>query len=144
MRVFIDTMNETEMSLQSLVVEIRENIFPATINAGISAELEYDRKLDLNLPAVLFRDIKLCLYESVSNAMKYSSATRLKISLQKSGQGMEILLSDNGCLKDVRVLENKGGGIGNLRKRVEKYDGQVDFSIGAEGHGLEIRFRFPL
>ena len=144
LRLFINTMNRTTIPLERLVLEVRETIFPYLKSAGIEVEIDYKAADNLNLPSVLYRDLKLCIYEAVNNAIKHSSANRFQITFIQSGSFLELLISDNGSLTDDAVIENKGSGVGNFRKRTDRHRGSVKFSVGQDGHGLSILFRFLL
>jgi signal transduction histidine kinase len=80
----------------------------------------------------------------VNNAIKHSSADRLVLTFIQSGSFLELEISDNGLLTEVSTIENKGSGVGNFRKRTGRHRGSVKFSVGHEGHGLTILFRFLL
>jgi len=144
LRLFINTMNRTALPLERLVLEVRENILPYLKSAGITVEINYKAADNPNIPSDLYRDLKLCIYEAVNNAIKHSSADRFQITFIQSGSFLELNISDNGCLMDVTIIENRGSGVGNLRKRTDRHRGSVKFSVGHGGHGLSILFRFLL
>ena len=142
LRLFINTMNQSDLPLENLVVEIRENIAPGLKQAGISLEIMYDRQSKVSLPAGLYRDIKLCVFETVNNAVKHAYASRVVIFLDAGAGSLHLTVTDDGLLTDLMALENRGSGVGNLHKRTRRNNGDATFSLGTEGHGLSIKMRF--
>jgi len=144
LRVFIDTMNKSAIPVETLVIEVRENIFPTLALARIEGEIEWNGDKSIRIPAALYRDLKLCIYECVNNALKYSEATRIDLIITLAGGWLEFNIADNGKLTDIETLEGKGGGISNLRKRARKHGGDISFHIGSGGHGLMVLLRIPV
>lgn len=144
LRLFINTMNRTVLPLERLVLEIRETIFPFLKSAKIEVDIDFSTAGNPDLSSVLYRDLKLCIYEAMNNVVKHSGADRVVIRFVRSGSYLDLLISDNGRLTDVATIENKGSGVGNFIKRTARHHGTVSFSLGADGHGLKIDFHFLL
>ena len=142
LRLFIKTMNQSRLSLKTLVVEIRENIAPALTQADVGLEIIYDKNSELMLRSGLFRDVKLCVFEAVNNALKYAYAGKVTIVLVAAARKLDLTVTDDGLLTDLSVLENRGSGVGNLRKRADRNGGAVEFQVASGGHGLSVRMCF--
>ncbi|SPD71970.1 ATPase/histidine kinase/DNA gyrase B/HSP90 domain protein [uncultured Desulfobacterium sp.] len=95
------------------------------------------------LKIVIFR----ILQEALNNAAKYSKAKHVRVSLKKTGVGLEFSLEDDGKgfdLKDLsrRSIERQGMGISGMRERVELSDGFFKI-ISEKGRGTLIRAFWP-
>jgi PAS domain S-box-containing protein len=90
-------------------------------------------------------DIKLALFriiqEKISNVLKHSRATELRIEIRLSEQQIHLLLVDNGRGFDEKAVK-KGLGLNNIRNRVEYYKGSILLRT-APGAGCEIRIEMP-
>lgn len=144
LRVFINTMNKKQFTLLDMEDELNEMIHNINEAENCVIKVETTGQGEYKLKGELFRDIKLCLYEIINNALKHSNAKLLTISLSTSNQRLNIHTRDNGFLKDVSLIENKGNGVKNIRKRVERNQGQIIFSTPEGGTGLEINIEYPL
>ena len=90
-----------------------------------------------------FRDLKLCMFEIMNNILKHSKAKNISIELIASPLLIRFHIVDDGLLTDMELLEEKGNGIRNIRKRVKKHKGLTNFAISGKGHGLEITLICP-
>lgn len=90
-------------------------------------------------------DIKLALFrivqEKISNVLKHSHATELKIEITVVGKRLRMILTDNGQGFDEKAVK-KGLGLNNIHNRVEYYKGTM-FLKTAPGKGCELRIELP-
>ena len=61
-----------------------------------------------------------------------------------TGNSLLVSIKDNGELKEIQAIERKGNGITNIRKRVSRLKGEVQFSINPIGNGLHIEIKLNL
>ncbi len=96
--------------------------------------------------------LKIVIYrvtqEAMNNIAKHSKANRVRLSLQKSDDRMELILQDNGRGFDpAKVLRSEsarqGLGLTNMRERVELSGGSLDIK-SVEGKGTVIRASWPI
>lgn len=107
-----------------------------------SAELEIigNRKdlKDQKHEIIIFR----ILQEFFSNAVKYSEADNLKVTLDYTSEDLTILASDDGVGFDIASIE-KGSGFINMTSRAELIDATIDIkSQPNEGVALTMRYLF--
>jgi ligand-binding sensor domain-containing protein len=144
LRVYINTMNKPSFSLHQLADELREMIhqtFAHTafdVNPGIHIQSE---KL---INSEKYRDIKLCLYEILNNIVKHAYGSNIQIRMDDTAQHVRFIIQDDGILTNTDILENKGNGIRNIRKRLKKHGGIASFTISEKGHGLLVSMICPL
>ncbi|MFO7823018.1 MAG: histidine kinase [Cyclobacterium sp.] len=87
--------------------------------------------------------------EAVNNAIKYSAAREVKITLSHNSQTLHLEIEDNGKGFDIKKLEDKGHfsasghGLFNIRERANFINGQCDIRT-APGKGTSISISVPL
>ena len=97
-------------------------------------------RLDQNVEMVLYRVIQ----EAVNNVIKHAEASTLDIQLSKDGEGINVMIEDNGKGFDSSASQTlEGIGLKNMRSRVEYLKGQVDFS-SIQGAGTLVAIHIPL
>jgi PAS domain S-box-containing protein len=97
----------------------------------------------------LNKTVEINLYrivqEALNNAIKYSEADQINISLNNTGERFKILVSDNGkgfSLASKGKSNGSGNGITNIQERTRLIDGE--FSIETEpGMGTKILINIP-
>jgi signal transduction histidine kinase len=99
---------------------------------------------DQRIPAELYRDIKLCLYEIMNNTIRHAKGNRFKFEFRATDGMLYIATCDNGILDDIRNIEDKGNGVRNLVKRVKRHNGKISFSIPEKETGLCVKMNLPL
>ena len=96
----------------------------------------------------LMPDLAISVYrivqEALANAIKYSMATDIYISVKTIDNCLEIGIRDNGKgLIDENVLKLPTFGITGMQARAEAWGGKFEL-IGNLGKGTEIRAIIPL
>ncbi|MGB8768664.1 MAG: PAS domain S-box protein [Candidatus Korobacteraceae bacterium] len=109
--------------------------------------VEVDFK-DESVPNPLPRDVSLCLFrvaqEALSNAMKYSGATQVRVHLRGTVDRIRIEISDAGVGFDVEEARQRTGlGLVSMQERVHLVNGT--FSIESKpNQGTRIVAEIPL
>lgn len=78
--------------------------------------------------------------ESFTNAIKYSKATRIEVTLSKTGKTYCMLIRDNGDGFDPEKVK-MGNGISNIRKRAKEIKGYCEVLANKDG-GTSVRVYF--
>jgi signal transduction histidine kinase len=81
------------------------------------------------LPAETRRNIYLLFKEAINNAVKYSEASLLELTINQNNNLLKITISDNGKGFAVDTLK-QGNGLTNMQKRAEELN--ADFSINTK------------
>jgi signal transduction histidine kinase len=103
---------------------------------------------DSNVPQNLPRDVSLCLFrvvqEALQNAMKYSGTNRFKVELSATEDTLRVQVSDSGSGFDVEgAKRNRGLGLVSMQERVNLVRGQ--FSVESKhGVGTTISASVPI
>ena len=78
----------------------------------------------------------------VSNAVKHSGCTELKISLSVKENNLELVVSDNGNGFDPQK-SFEGNGVKNIQSRASSLKGEVKLTT-SHGNGTKWEFALPL
>ena len=144
LRAYINTMNTADFTFRQLTDEIRELSHSLVNMTGFEALVTDRSDGEYQVKGELYRDVKLCLYEIVNNALKYSQGTCIRVEVSADDGWMTLSVRDDGVLESPDSLGRKGNGMKNIRKRVAKHHGTVAFEVPGPGTGLMVRMRFPL
>ena len=100
---------------------------------------------ETSISTALYRDIKLCFYEIISNNQKHSNCQNFCIKIVEEKNNLIIHTLDDGKLTSIDALNSPRNGIRNIKKRVQRNKGEMNYSINKiKGHGLELILKFPL
>ncbi|MFT8318712.1 MAG: sensor histidine kinase [Sporolactobacillus sp.] len=81
--------------------------------------------------------------EALSNALRHSEATRVKISLTEKDQAVVLSIFDNGCGFDPKVDKIASYGLKTMRERAEEIGGHFLLTTH-KGDGTSIHIRVPI
>ena len=90
----------------------------------------------INFPEEHRYHVYLMAKEAINNAVKYSSASTLKLTVKETPGILEMKISDNGQGFDIKQVE-KGNGLNNMEKRMKEIDAGYKL-ISAPGKGCLI------
>ena len=89
------------------------------------------------------RNIFLLLKEAVNNALKYSKADHILVSLRTTPHTFHLLVKDNGIGFDLLANRENGNGTRNMRSRCEALGADLHFTT-APGKGCAVEAKGPL
>jgi PAS domain S-box-containing protein len=134
----------TPYTLQDLglVPAIRELVERINQSGKLAIRLFADPDIRENS---LSPDIMLALFriiqEKISNVLKHSRASELRIGISLRDSTVKLHLSDNGQGFDEKAVK-KGLGLNNIHHRVEYYKGSIQI-VTAPGQGCEMTIELP-
>ncbi len=127
-----------------LAAAIRWFINDARNHTGIDMVFQQDGE-----EADVADEIKIAIYrvvqEAVTNAIKYSQATRILVGLAYLPSGVSVFIEDNGIgmdLETMRKKPNQSWGLIGMRERAELLDGVCTIDSGL-GRGVSVQVRIP-
>ncbi len=97
--------------------------------------------IDLKITGLSRRNIFLLVKELVHNAIKHSKAKTIEVKTFTSGQTLHIAVNDNGVGINPDNARPNGMGLGNIRSRVEKFNGTLSIE---NNQGAYINIEIPL
>jgi signal transduction histidine kinase len=86
------------------------------------------------------------LQEALTNVARHSGANAVTIVFIRSGTGLEVALTDNGCGFDsesVTIVSSNRLGIQSMRERVAMLNGTVHFTSEASGTRILVQVPLP-
>ena len=103
---------------------------PATLDADVD---------DAALPATIVHTAYFIIAEALTNAVKHSRATSVKVSLRGDRAWLHIDIRDNG-IGGARATH--GAGLNSMTDRVDALGGTIDLQ-SREGHGTWLKVELP-
>jgi two-component sensor histidine kinase len=143
-RTYLNSISRTKLTLIDLFDELRDFTNSYCRQAGIDVEFinHYDKNLRINNE--LYKDLKLAIYEIVTNCIKHSNADKVSLSFNAKRNNLDIVVTDTGKC-DINNLEgNKGNGIRNTKKRISRNKGTIIYSNAEGANGLMIKIKIPI
>lgn len=109
---------------------------------GIGIETEFPPTLP-TLPPAAGLALYRTLQESLTNVLRHSVASRVRLSLQQVGRAVELTVCDNGVGQVADVVRRARGGLLGMRERAEMAGGRC-WLDEAPGGGLRVHLSLPL
>jgi len=100
-----------------------------------------DDIIDLKITVLSRRNIYLLVKELVHNAIKHSKATTIELKMFTDEQTLYLSVDDNGVGINPNNARPNGMGLGNIRSRVEKLNGNL---LIENNDGAHISIKIPL
>jgi len=152
LRDTIWAMNKTDISIEDMQARISNFIEKAKVASDVHFQFDVDKTLlkDTHFTSVEGMNIYRIIQESVNNALKYSEAKNIQLSIEKDAFPLE------GAGDDVRKYKIKiyddgkgfdfekttfGNGISNIKKRAKDLGGKVEIT-SQEGKGTTVSLKF--
>ncbi len=141
-------LNLRPMMLDDLGVipTLRRYVDSFADNSGVSAHLTVtgkERRFASHKEVTVFRLVQ----EMLNNAVDYSNASSVQISLDIGGEFARVSVEDDGSGFEVEEMLNSPDadqlGLTTMRERVEMLGGQIQFDSGP-GRGTKVSFELPL
>jgi two-component system sensor histidine kinase UhpB len=94
-------------------------------------------------------DVAVCCFriaqESLRNGIDHGAARRLTVSLTRSGDDVEMTITDDGCGFDLETVSRNGDGVGviGMEERARTIGGTLHIVTGAQ-RGTTVRLRARL
>jgi signal transduction histidine kinase len=85
----------------------------------------------------------LAFKEALTNVVRHSGATEVRLSLQVEDHHVRLTVADNGRGFSSELHTEEMDGVNNMRTRIEKLGGRFEIS-GSKGRGTVLRFYMPL
>jgi two-component system sensor histidine kinase DegS len=113
-------------------------------------ELNYETRGEMErLPQKIENNAFRIIQEAVNNAIKYATASRITVSLDKNDDEWIITVTDNGQGFDTRLIEERsvniesGRGFFNMYERTEYINGKLEID-SHPGKGTRVSLRVPV
>ncbi len=135
----IDSRKDNVMDLAYRMIDFADDMLGAK-------EIEFQLKHNIEgkadkISAELRQNIFLIFKEAITNAAKYCSGELVTASLNKSGDKLALIIT-NETKKIVDIAQASGLGLSNIQKRTEEMNGLCKFETGQ--NSFQVKLSFPL
>lgn len=118
----IHNLYNESLDLKSRIEDLCDEI------SNMDIKLTY--KMEDDLPYDLKFDILSVVKEAITNCVKHSNATELRINLLSQAKFHSIVIMDNGSkIDNLSSLSSKGIGLISMKEIAEKYNGFVNYGF---------------
>ncbi len=136
-------INPEQDSLQKLVTRLEEYATDMAAIKNIQVKISVPEKIaEINLPVESRRNIYLFCKEAINNAVKYSNATLLELTVKEVNGKLEFSVSDNGKGFDA-VMVRRGNGLENMQKRADEIGAKLILQ-SKENEGASVSLQFKI
>ncbi len=136
LKLTLDSLEPVEADLLLLLATLRYRLEPRLEGTGVSLRWEVQE-----LPALEWLDPSSALHilrivqESISNILRHTRATEIRVETALDGAGVRVTIEDNGQGFDVdKVLSSPSGrGLQNQRRRARSIQGTISWESRPTG-----------
>src|SRR5690606_2507530 len=143
LRDTIWAMNTNDITFHDLIARIL-NFIDKARNAKENVDFDFsiDETLSrFTLSSVTGMNVYRMIQEAVNNAIKYSHANNIKVSIRAIADQIAIVIADDGVGFDPAAVQ-RGNGLLNMQKRVAEINGKLSID-SLVGSGTQITVQFP-
>jgi signal transduction histidine kinase len=115
MRLFLHQLRPAVLEQEGLINALELRLAAVEGRSDVRATLEADD--DLHLPLEVETALYHIAQEALNNALKHAAASVVSVRLARSGPGLCLDVSDNGCGFDTARVNGGGMGLENMRAR---------------------------
>ena len=144
LRAFLTSLRTKYLLVSELEDDLKDFVSLHLQGLGIQTEFQVQADKQIKLNGSLYRDIKLCVYEAVNNAIKHSGCDHIRLEISVLNQKLLLVIEDNGAFNTFALTNSSGNGLRNMEKRTMRNGGQVAFSNSRFGHGLRNEMTFKI
>ncbi|WP_310532719.1 ATP-binding protein [Novosphingobium sp.] len=142
MRLMIDSMDSVGESLEAALATFRARVQPRVVEAGFA--FDWSQSGPIDLPGYGPRDVLQIfriLQEAVTNALKHSGGTAIRLAVRQEAGGAGIIgISDNG--RGGAQPGEAGRGLANMQNRARAVKADYNFE-SVPGKGTQIILVLP-
>ena len=135
LKLAIDSMESVDADLLLLLATLRFRLAPRIESAGVALRWEVQP-----VPALPWLDpgsalhILRIMQECIANVLRHTRATTIGFSTVTAGEGVSVVIEDNGAGFDVQAaLQRSGRGLRNQQQRATAIGGTVNWESGSGG-----------
>lgn len=141
LRLMVDSLDCVDGDLAMVLGMYRQRLNRILEGTQVSLDWQVSDVPHLEtLSAGMVLQVLRIVQESVSNALKYAGASRLRIRTQYADDRIELLIDDNGCGFGEDCLQ--GRGIDNMRRRAAQIGARLAIDA-APGQGVSVSLALP-
>jgi signal transduction histidine kinase len=135
LKLAIDSMESVDADVLLLLATLRFRLAPRIESAGVALRWEVQPVPELPwLDAGSALHILRIMQECIANVLRHTRATTICFSTATVGEGVCVVIEDNGAGFDVeKALQRSGRGLRNQQQRAMAIGGTVSWESGSGG-----------
>ncbi len=132
------SVNPLHDSLKKLLEKLEEYAIEMSVTKDINVNVNIPsgRIANLKLPMQTRKNIYLICKEAINNAVKYSDASILELTVKDFDHSLEFTIKDNGKGLDLDIVK-RGNGLENMQKRADEIGAKL-FLLSEENKGTSV------
>ena len=148
LRIFLNAMRPVDVDGANFIATARRTAESFQKESGIPVTF-ISSSGPIGLPAEMTADTLAIIREALHNVQKHAAATRVAVSLEKAGSGLEISIEDNGHgfsfsgVYSLEELELLRLGPASLKRRARSLNADMQLE-SRPGRGTGLKVRIPL
>ena len=139
-RASVATLRQNPVQMRSLEAAIEELITEFRLNTDIAIDAEI--KIISTLPTEVNTTLYRIVQEALTNITKHSQATKVKLSLKQTAEGVILSVQDNGCGFN-RHDNTTGFGLQGMEERTAALGGRFRINSSVS-QGCQVLTEIPL
>jgi signal transduction histidine kinase len=142
-RRIIENLRPSLLDHLGLASALQWYIEEACKSANLQCNIQITPKLE-RMPG----DLEIALYrlvqEGVTNIVKHARATKVDLTVERTGKGLRVVLADDGVgIADLETAKKMSHGLAGMSHRIRSVNGTFDVR-SYPGHGTRIEVFVPL
>jgi ligand-binding sensor domain-containing protein/signal transduction histidine kinase len=138
----INPKNDTLDNLANYIFQYAQEYFQ---NTGVRCRLDLPAKMpDHPLSTEERHNLFMAVKEALNNVLKHASASEVRIGLAAQNGSLMIHISDNGCGFALEGDHSNGNGLDNMKERLARIGGRIEFESKPGGGGTRVEMETPL
>lgn len=143
LRNYISELNQNDKKKNSISAAIQEESIRLRAHGITEIDIDICSNLSVEEDCCLF-SIERALHECVSNVIRHSEATSVRISVTLLSNECSVQVQDNGVGVDLETIDPKiGFGLDNIRFRLSELNGRLELAA-TPGKGYSISLIVPV
>ncbi len=144
LRLVVESLDEASESFSVAMMATRARLTRQLRATEIELDWRVPDEFDIDLSASAVLQISRIIQEAITNTMKHSGASKIKIEAAHDPKRsvLDIRVTDNGSGKRDEAVSLSGKGLNNMRTRARQIGASIEFE--SDSNGFSVHLVMPL
>lgn len=136
----VESLDEASESFSIAMMAMRARLTRQLRATDIELDWQVPEQFDIDLSASAVLQVSRIIQEAITNTMKHSGASRIKIEAAHDPirSVLDIRVTDNGNGKRDEAVSPNGKGLNNMRTRARQIGAAIEFESDNNGFGVHL------